>query len=96
VDSRFRKELATIPAVQIKVSKHGFITTIGWGGDAQGTPPIGRSTLKFFIPKSRSTHMPMLLRKSNSGPCVINRCHAKFAEYKAAILTFLREEVPRK
>jgi len=25
-----------------------------------------------------------------------NRCHATFAEFKAAILTFLREEVPRK
>ncbi len=25
-----------------------------------------------------------------------NRCHAKFADFRAAILTFLREEVPRK
>jgi hypothetical protein len=25
-----------------------------------------------------------------------NRCHATFADFKAAILTFLREEVPRK
>jgi hypothetical protein len=25
-----------------------------------------------------------------------NRCHAIFADFKAAILTFLREEVPRK
>ena len=25
-----------------------------------------------------------------------NRCHATFTDFKAAILTFLREEVPRK
>ena len=25
-----------------------------------------------------------------------DRCHATFADFKAAILTFLREEVPRK
>jgi hypothetical protein len=25
-----------------------------------------------------------------------NRCHATFADFKAAILTFLREEVPKK
>jgi transposase len=25
-----------------------------------------------------------------------NRCHATFADFKAAVLTFLREEVPRK
>jgi hypothetical protein len=44
-DSRFRKELTAIPAVQTKVSKQGFITTIGWHGDAQGSAsPIGRSS----------------------------------------------------
>jgi hypothetical protein len=25
-----------------------------------------------------------------------NRCHATFADFKASVLTFLREEVPRK
>jgi hypothetical protein len=29
-------------------------------------------------------------------PRMSGRCHATFADFKAAILTFLREEVPRK
>jgi hypothetical protein len=34
MDSRFRKELTTVPAVRVKVSKQGLATTIKWQGDA--------------------------------------------------------------
>ena len=45
MDSRFRKELTTVPAVQIKVSKQGFVTTIGWHGDAPGNAhAMGRNS----------------------------------------------------
>lgn len=44
MDSRFRKELTTVPAVRVKVSKQGLTTTIKWRGDAPGSDhsPVGR------------------------------------------------------
>lgn len=43
MDSRFRKELTTVPAVRIKVNRQGLTTTIGWRGDASGSAyaPVG-------------------------------------------------------
>ena len=37
MQSRFRKELTTVPAVRIKVSRQGLTTTIGWRGDTSGS-----------------------------------------------------------
>ncbi len=36
MDSRFRKELTTVPPVRIKVGRHGFMTMIGWRGEVAG------------------------------------------------------------
>jgi hypothetical protein len=44
--SRFRKELTTIPAVQIKVGRQGLTTTIGWRGDAVGNAYVGGRTFR--------------------------------------------------
>ena len=65
MDSRFRKELTTVPAVQIKVSKQGFVTTIGWHGDAQETrTPWGEIVVVAAVRCGRSeTHgYPALCR----------------------------------
>jgi hypothetical protein len=46
MDSRFRKELTTVPAVRIKVSRQGLMTTIGWRAGAPGatSAPVGSGT----------------------------------------------------
>jgi hypothetical protein len=64
--------------------------------------PDGRIKLRFILaycphPWSASRPKPIerlwgLMHKHVTH----NRCHATFAAFKAAVLTFLREEVPRK
>jgi hypothetical protein len=36
MDSRFRKELTSVPPVRIQIGRQGFVTTIGWRGDISG------------------------------------------------------------
>jgi hypothetical protein len=55
MDSRFRKELTTVPSVRIKVSRHGFMTTIGWGGDVSGG---GGQALRQIGDPRLSGHLP--------------------------------------